>query len=403
MAAFEYTALQPDGGQTRGVITADNPRAARRELRLRQLTPLEVRETKAGAGRSNRNGGRLSAKSRALMTRQLAVMLQSGMTVEEALKAAAGDGAEKQVHAVMLSARSRVMEGARMADALAEAPKAFPQLYRAVVAAGESSGKLGEVLDSLADYLESSYRLKQQVQSALIYPAVLAVMALAMVTALMVFIVPRLVEQFDLLGGDELPFLTQLVISCSNFVRDWGLLLAGGLVLGGFAISRLMRSKPFRLGLDRIMLGLPLVGGMQRTVLAARFARIYATLSASGAPVLDALQGAKAAMTNEVFARSADQISESVREGGSFASAMRRTKAFPAIMVHMAAAGESGRNLAGMMNRAADFLENEFETTAQTALGLLEPLIIVVLGGIVGMIVLSIMLPILQLNSLALG
>lgn len=403
MAAFEYSALQEDGSQTRGVITADSAKAARRELRLRQLTPLDVKETKQREGLSNRVGGSLTAKARALMTRQLAVMLQSGMTVEEALKAAAGDGSDKDVHRLMLSARSRVMEGARLADALSEAPRAFPQLYRAVVAAGESSGQLGQVLESLADYLEGAYRLRQQIQSALIYPAVLAVLAIAMVAALMIFIVPRLVEQFDLLGGDDLPFLTQLVIGCSNFVRDWWILLLAISVAGVFGVSRLMRSRPFRLGFDRIMLGLPVVGNMQRTVLAARFARIYATLSASGAPVLEALQGAKAAMTNEVFSRGADQISESVREGASFASAMRQTKAFPAIMIHMAAAGEAGRNLPGMMNRAADFLENEFETAAQTALGLLEPLIIVVLGGIVGVIVLSIMLPILQLNSLALG
>ena len=403
MAAFEYTALQQDGSQTRGVISADSPRAARRELRLRQLTPLDVKESNNTQGRARRIGTRLTAKSRALMTRQLAVMLQSGMTVEEALKAAAGDGSDKSVHSLMLSARARVMEGARLADALSEAPTAFPQLYRAVVAAGESSGQLGDVLESLADYLESSYRLKQQVQSALIYPAVLAVLAIAMVTALMIFIVPRLVEQFDLLGGEDLPFLTQMVIGCSNFVRDWGWLLVGAILVGGFLLNRLMQARQFRLGLDRVMLGLPLVGNMQRTVLAARFARIYATLSASGAPVLEALQGAKAAMTNEVFSKGADDIADSVREGGSFASAMRQTKAFPAIMIHMAAAGEAGRNLPGMMNRAADFLENEFETTAQTALGLLEPLIIVVLGGIVGVIVLSIMLPILQLNTLALG
>jgi len=403
MAVFEYTALQQDGSHIRGVITADSPRSARRELRLRQLSPLDLKEAKGEASRSNRFGGRLSPKSRALLTRQLAVMLQSGMTVEEALKAAGGDGSDASVRRLLSSARSRVMEGARFADALSEAPKAFPQLYRAVVAAGEASGELGGVLDSLADYLESSYRLRKQVESALIYPAVLAIMALAMVTALMVFIVPRLVEQFDLMGGQDLPFLTQVVIGCSNFVRDWGLLLLAGIVISGFAFTRMMQTQQLRFGLDRAALALPVVGSMQKTVLAARFARIYATLSASGAPVLDALQGAKAAMTNAVFSRAADDISESVREGGSFASAMKRSGAFPPIMVHMAAAGEAGRDLPGMMNRAAEFLENEFDTTAQTALGLLEPLIIVVLGGIVGIIVLSIMLPILQLNTLALG
>lgn len=404
MAAFEYTALSADGKQTRGVITADSPRAARKELRMRQLTPLDVKATRGEeSGATARLRGGLSAKARALMTRQLAVMLQSGMTVEEALRAAAGDGGSATQRRLLLAARSRVMEGTRLADALGESPRAFPQLYRAVVAAGEASGQLGKVMEQLAEYLESSYRLRRQVQSALIYPAVLGVLAMTMMAALMIFIVPRLVEQFDLMGGEELPLLTRIVIAISGFVRDWGLVVIGGLVIGGFAVSRLLQTKAIRLAVDRAMLGLPIIGGMQRIVLSARFARIYSTLSVSGAPVLDALKGAQAAMTNTVFANAAGQVSESVREGGSFAAAMKRTGVFPPIMVHMAASGEAGRNLPGMMNRAADFLENEFETDAQVALGLLEPLIIVVLGGLVGLIVLSIMMPIMQLNSLALG
>ncbi|MEO0465744.1 MAG: type II secretion system inner membrane protein GspF [Pseudomonadota bacterium] len=403
MAAFEYTALSAEGKQTRGVVTADSPRAARKELRMRQLTPLDVKVTRGESEGKNRFGGGISAKSRALLTRQLAVMLQSGMTVEEALRAAAGEGGDARVRKLMLGARSRVMEGARFADALSEAPKAFPQLYRAVVAAGEASGQLGLVLESLAEYLESTYRLRRQVQSALIYPAVLAVMALLMVGALMIFIVPRLVEQFDLMGGNELPFLTRMVMGASGFIRDWGWLVAIAIAIGALVLGRLLSNQAMRLNLDRTVLALPFIGSMQRTVLSARFARIYATLSASGAPVLDALQGAKAAMTNQVFARAAQSVSESVREGGSFAGAMRRTGAFPPIMIHMAASGEQGRDLPGMMNRAADFLESEFESSAQVALGLLEPLIIVVLGGLVGLIVLSIMLPIMQLNSIALG
>ena len=404
MAAFEYTALAPDGKQTRGVITADNPRAARKELRMRQLTPLDVKATRGEeGGTAGRLRGGLSAKARALLTRQLSVMLQSGMTVEEALRAAASEGGPSVQRKLLLAARSRVMEGARLADALGESPRAFPQLYRAVVAAGEASGQLGNVLEQLAEYLESSYRLRRQVQSALIYPAVLGVLALTMVGALMIFIVPRLVEQFDLMGGEELPLLTQIVIGMSGFVRDWGVFVFGGLVLGGFLVARLLQTRSIRLAVDQALLRLPVLGGMQRVVQSARFARIYATLSVSGAPVLDALKGAEAAMTNSVFANAAVRVSESVREGGSFAAAMKRTGVFPPIMVHMAASGEAGRNLPGMMNRAADFLESEFETDTQVALGLLEPLIIVVLGGFIGVIVLSIMLPIMQLNSLALG
>lgn len=403
MAAFEYRALAADGKQTTGVITADSPRAARKELRLRQLTPLNVKATRGETAKSLTFGGNLKAKDRALLTRQLSVMLQSGMTVEEALRAAAGEGGSPTVRKLLLAARSQVMEGARLADALGESPRAFPQLYRAVVAAGEASGQLGSVLERLAEYLESSYRLKKQVQSALIYPAVLGVMALLMVGALMIFIVPQLVEQFDLMGGQDLPFLTEVVVSTSNFLRNWGLVALLVLAVGVFALNRIFSTDVARAALDRAMLGMPVIGEMQRTVLAARFARIYATLSSSGAPVLDALVGARAAMTNASFRKASDDIAEAVKEGGSFAAAMRRSGVFPPIMVHMTASGEAGRNLPDMMNRSAEFLEREFETGTQVALGLLEPLIIVVLGGIVGLIVLSIMLPIMQLNTLALG
>lgn len=402
MAAFEYTALQPDGRQTRGIVTADTPRAARKELRLRQLTPLDVK-TASAAKQSRRLGGRLNSRSRALITRQLSVMLSSGMTVEEALKAASGDRDESDVARLLSQIRSRVIEGARLADAMSEAPQAFPKLYRAVVSAGESSGELAPVLARLADYLESAYRLRRQVQSALIYPAILAFMATAMVTALMIFVIPRLVEQFDVMGGADLPVLTQFVMGLSDFTRSWGWALVVVAVAAVFVLSRAKRAPVFGAAFDRLVLAMPIIGDMQKTVLAARFARIYATLSGAGAPVLEALAGAKAAMTNHVFEQAAEEIASAVREGGSFSAAMDRTKAFPVIMVHMAAAGEVGRDLPGMMNRAAEFLESEFETNAQTALGLLEPLIIVVLGGVVGLIVLSIMLPILQLNTLALG
>ncbi len=404
MAAFEYTAIGADGRRTKGVISADSPRAARKELRLRQLTPLKVAETRGeeAAGALKIRGG-LSAKQRALITRQLAMLLQSEMTVEQALAAAAGDGENPATRKLLLGMRAQVMEGNRLADAMLSAPKAFPPLYRSVVAAGEASGKLGEVMERLADYLEKTYKLRTKVQSALIYPAVLGVMALGMVTALMVFIVPRLIEQFDMLGADRLPLITRVVIAASNFVRDYGLIMLAVIVIGGFLFQRAARTLAVKHAIDRVVLRVPFFGSMNRTVSAARFARIYATLSGSGAPVLESLSAAKGAMTNSVFANAADDIAEAVREGRSFSGAMRTTGVFPAVMTHMVASGEAGRNLPGMMNRSAEFLEAEFENASSVALGLLEPLIIIILGVVVGLIVLSIMLPIMQLNTLALG
>lgn len=402
MPAFEYVAVDGSGRRQKGVISADSPRSARRELRLRDLMALDVTpvsETAAGKGTI---GGRIGEKQRVLLIRQLAVLLQSGLPVEQALSAAADDAGPANVQKVLHAVKAEVTEGARLADAMSIAPKAFPPLVRSVTSAGELSGRLGDVMERLATYLERSHLLRQKVQTALIYPAVLGVMAVGMVVALMVFVVPRLVEQFDLFGAD-LPLITRLVIGLSEGLRAWGLELLLGIAALLLIGSRALRLPGVRTALDRISLSLPLVGNMNRIVCAGRFARVFATLSGSGATVLEALAGAKSAASNAVFEDAADTIAERVREGGSFAAALKSTGVFPPMMVHMVASGEAGRDIPGMMTRAADYLDSEFETGSAALLSLLEPLIIVVLGGLVGLIVLSIMLPILQLNTLAIG
>jgi general secretion pathway protein F len=218
----------------------------------------------------------------------------------------------------------------------------------------------------------------------------------------MVVVVPRLVEQFDLFDA-QLPLLTRIVIALSNGVREYGVLVLLLLAAFTFLSARLLRQPAMRRRLDRLILRLPLIGSQARTVAAARFARVYSTLSASGATVLESLEGAKGAANNTVIADAADFIAERVREGGSMSSALSATGVFPPMMVHMVTSGEAGRDVPGMMNRAADFLDTEFETGSAALLALAEPLIIVLMGGIVGLIVMSIMLPILQLNTLAMS
>lgn len=403
MAAYDYKALTADGRRTSGVISADNPRSARRELRARQLTPVEVEESGQSKSRGARLRGRLSHKQRTLFTRQMAVLLQSGMTVEQALTAAAADGSAASVKALILGVRAQVMEGVTLADSLRSAPSAFPALYRSVVSAGESSGKLPAVLDQLATNLERTYKMASTARAALVYPAVLGVMALLMVTALMVFVVPKLVEQFAMLGTTELPLLTQIVIGASDFARSWSWLLALCIFAGVAVFSQAMKSPAFRKSLDAFLLGFPLIGPLIQTLSAAQFARVHATLAGSGATVIEALAAARGAMSNAVFRDAATAIIEQVQQGGTLSSAMRATKVFPPLLTHMVQSGEAARDVPAMMNRAADFLESEFEATTRTLLSLLEPAIIVILGGIVGTIVLSIMLPIMQLNTLALG
>lgn len=403
MAAFEYKALTADGRRTSGVISADTAQAARRELRGRQLTPVSLTEARGEKAPGFAGSGRLSDKERTLLTRQLAVLVSSGMTIEQALTAAAGDSDASPRRGLLLGVRSQVMEGAPLAEAMRAAPRAFPPLFRAVVSSGETSGRLGLVLDQLAHHLERSYRLRTLVRSALIYPAILGVMATFMVTALMVWVVPKLVEQFAMLGADELPPLTRFVIGLSGFVQNWGLfvLLAAGMSV--YLVRLVLKIPRWKLQWDGLVLRAPFFGDMARKVSAARFARIHATMSGAGATVIESLSGARNAMGNLVFRTAADQILETVQRGGALSSAMKSTGVFPQMMVHMVASGEAARNVPGMMNRAADFLEDEFETATNVALGLLEPMIIILLGGIVGTIVLSIMLPIMQLNTLALG
>ena len=402
MAAFEYIAIDGAGKRTTGIITSETARSARRELRLRDLMAVNLNPVTNEKGRPQKQRGRIGAKERVLLMRQLAVLLQSGLPVEQALIAASASDASPAVQRALHGVRAEVTEGARLADAMKIAPQAFSPLMRSVTQAGEMSGQLGGVMERLATYLERSFQLRQKVQTALIYPALLALMAFAMVIALMLIIVPRLVDQFDLFGS-ELPAITEFVIALSNRLRsDWPWLV-GGLLLLGVSLTRGLRHPAMRRRIDRLVLALPLIGKLTRIVCAGRFARVFATLSGSGATVLDALHGARAATGNTVFEDAANTIAERVREGGSFAAALQATCVFPPMMVHMVASGETGRDLAGMMTRAADFLDNEFETGSAALLSLLEPLIIVFLGGVVGLIVLSIMLPILQLNTMAIG
>lgn len=402
MAAFEYVALDNDGKRRSGVISADSARSARKELRLRELMVLNVNPVAEKQAKSVIRRGRISEKQRVLLVRQMSVLLKSGLAVEQALGACAGNENPVAVQKAVHTVRADVVEGARLSDAMALAPDAFPPLVRAVTSAGEMSGKLGDIMESLATYLERTYQLRQKVRAALIYPALLSVMALGMVVALMVVVVPRLVEQFDLFDT-KLPLLTRVVIGLSNGVREYGLFILLLLAALSFLGARLLRQPAMRRSLDRAVLKLPLIGQQTRTVAAARFARVFATLSASGATALESLEGAKGAANNTVFADAADLIAERVREGGSFSAALSATGAFPPMMVHMVTSGEAGRDVPGMMNRAADFLDTEFETGSAALLAVAEPLIIVLMGGIVGLIVLSIMLPILQLNTLAMS
>ncbi len=400
MPSFEYEALDLSGRAKKGVVNADNPRLARRELRRLALTPVSISAPREGAGAGAKAPARLNSSDLVIMTRQLSVLIGATTPLEEALNAVALQTEKPGVRKRMLGVRERVLEGWRFADALAEDKKSFSDLYRAVVAAGEASGDLSGVLDRLATMLEKNRSMMNKAIASLIYPAALALVAAGVVTAMMVGVVPKIVEQFQSFDAD-LPFVTKVVIGISGFLASYGLFLLGGLVLGGIAFWQAMKTPAFKRAFDAWVLTLPVLGKLLRGLDGARFARTLATLFAGGAPLLDSLRGAQRTVGNSYMRERLDGVITQVREGASMAASLKRASVLPPMMTHMVAAGERAGAVPLMLDKSAAQLEEEFDTASTVALRLLEPLIIIGMGGVVMLIVVAIMLPILRLNSLA--
>lgn len=404
MPAFEYEALDIAGKSKRGVVSADSARQARFELRRLNLTPVQI-----SAPRSERRTGdlfqrapRISPSQLVILTRQLSALIGASTPLEEALNAVAMQTEKPGARTRLLGVRERVMEGWRFADALAEDKKSFPDLYRAVVAAGETSGDLAGVLDRLATMLEKNRAMRNKAIASLIYPAALAMVATGVVTALMVFVVPKIIEQFNAFDA-ELPFLTRVVVGVSTWVANYGLYAAVGVVILGVALWRALKEPRVKLVFDRGTLRIPIIGKLARAVDGARFARTLATLFSGGAPLLDSIVGAQRTISNSYIRERLDTTVTMVGEGASMAAGLKRAKELPPMLTHMVAAGERAGALPQLLDKAAIQLEEEFDTASTVALRLLEPAIIIAMGGAVVVIVLSILLPILQLNALAAG
>lgn len=403
MPAFEYEALDFGGKTKKGVLSADSQRQARQELRRMNLTPVRLSaprsEAKAGAFGSKKP--RVKPGQLVMMTRQLSALTSAGTPLEEALNAVAVQ-AEGPARTRLIGVRERVMEGWRFADALAEDEKSFPPLYRAVIAAGETSGDLAGVLDRLAAMLEKNRAIQNKAVASLIYPAALMVIAGGVVTALMVFVVPKIIEQFNSFNA-ELPFLTKIVVGLSNWTVSYGLIVLLLIVIGGVAFWRAMKEPAFKLAVDRFVLRLPVIGRLSRAIDGARFARTLATLFSGGAPLLDSLVGAQRTVSNDHIRSRLNRTVSMVGEGASLAASLKRADVLPPMLTHMVAAGERAGALSDLLDKAAVQLEEEFDTASTVALRLLEPVIIVAMGGAVLVIVLSILLPILRINTLAVG
>ena len=401
MAAFEYRALDTRGRQRTGILEADSSRQVRQMLREKELAPLEVKAARAreASGTGWRLVRGLSAPDLALLTRQLATLVQAALPIEEALGAAAAQAGSARIQAMLLAVRARVLEGHSLAESLKAFPAAFPELYRATVAAGEHAGHLGPVLERLADYTEQRQQSRQKIQLALLYPLILMIASLAIVGFLLGYVVPDVVRVF-VDSGQTLPALTRGLIAVSDLVRAWGWLALP--LLGGalFAGRRALRDEALRLRWHRVLLRLPLLGGLLRTAECARFASTLAILTRSGVPLVEALEIAGQVIGNRLIRGEVREAARKVREGGSLTRALEATRQFPPMMLHMIASGERSGELDQMLARTATTQENDLAARVAMLVGLFEPFMLVFMGATVLVIVLAILMPILSLNQL---
>ena len=402
MGAFEYVALDLQGKESKGLIEGDTPKHVRQILRDRHMLPVQVtevaqKEAKRQSTFSLRSG--MSSSELALITRQLASLSQSGLPLEEALLAVAQQNDQPRSKSILLGVRSRVMEGHTLADGLGEFPQAFPDLYRATVAAGEQSGHLDVVLERLADYTEARQELRQRVTNALVYPIALVSMAVAIIGFMLATVVPRIVSVFENASG-ELPALTRYLIATSDFVRDHWLALIIGLAALIYGLWRLLQEDGPKRSYHRFLLRMPITGRLTRGINTARFTRTFSILAGSGVPILDALKIAAEVIVNLPMRDAVNEATLRVREGAAISQSLAVSKLFPPMMIHLIASGETGGRLEEMLSRTADYQEREVDGLIATLLGILQPLLIALMGAVVMTIVLAILLPIFEINNL---
>lgn len=403
MGAFEYTAVDAAGRERKGVLEGDTARQVRQLLRDQALLPLAVNEVsqseqKQREGRFTIKRG-VSASDISLLTRQIATLVRSGLPLEEALAAVSEQTEKPRVRSIVMGVRAKVMEGHTLADGLSDFPTVFDELYIATVAAGEQSGHLDTVLERLADYTENREQLRSRTVNAMLYPVLLFVVCISIVALLLTFVVPKIVKQFEN-SKAELPMLTQVLIAISDFLRDWGWLLLIVVGLAAWGFRRWLRDPNARRRFHATLLRVPLLGKVVRGSNTARFARTFSTLTSSAVPVLEALRISGEVVTNLPMRDAVQDAATRVREGAPIGKSLGSSKIFPPMMIHLISSGESSGELETMLDRAATNQEREMDSILSAAVGLLGPLMILFMGGMVLLIVLAMLLPIFQLNQL---
>jgi general secretion pathway protein F len=404
MPAFRYEAVDAAGATRKGVVNADSPRAARADLRVQGLTPLNVEAIAAqvdasGATRSRGFGERLSSVELALFTRQMASLLEAGLPLEQAFTALLEQAEKPYLRDLIASIRAEVMGGISFSDALSHHPRDFDQIYRGLVSSGEQIGQLARVLSRLADYIERRNSLVQKVRLAFTYPAIVTVVAFAIVIFLLTYVVPQIVSVFAN-TKQKLPLLTVMMLAVSDFMRAWGILLGLALVAAWFAWRRALQNPALKRRWHTWLLTAPVYGKFERSLNTARFASTLAITTGSGVPILRALDTSRDTLSNVAMRDLVEQATASVREGISLARALSVQKHFPPMLVHMIRAGEITGELPAMLERAANSQQADLERRTLTIAGLLEPVLILAMGLVVLLIVLAVLMPIIEINQL---
>ena len=400
MPAYQFTAIDASGKQQKGVLEADSARQIRQQLRDKEWTPIAVDPVEQKD--KNKTSGffqkSFSAYDLALMTRQLAVLVAASIPLEEALRAVAKQSEKVHVQNLLLSVRSKVLEGHSLAQAMQQIGR-FPDLYIATIAAGERSGHLDLILDQLADYTENRFAMQKKIQGAMIYPIILMLMSFAIVMGLMTYVVPDIVKTFDQ-SKQALPWITVALMTASEVIRTaWPFILVAS-IFAVFLLVRFLRTSAGHYAFDRLTLKLPLFGKLSRGINAARFASTLSILTQSGVPLVDALKIGAAVSSNWIIRDAVNIAAEKVTEGGNLATQLERCGYFPPMMVQMIKSGEASGELDRMLARASNMQDREVTTLISTLLALLEPLMLVVMAAIVLVIVIAVMLPIVNMNNM---
>lgn len=397
MGAYQFQALKKNGSSEKGIIEADSERHARQVLRERGLIPTHVQTlTQQRLGKTK---GKLSAADLSLLTRQLATLLAAGIPVEESLRGVIEQTEKDKVREVIMGIRAKVLEGFGLAQAMAQYPNAFPELYRATVGSGEHTGRLDLVLEKLADYTENQQQTRQKVQQALIYPVIMILVSTAIISFLLTFVVPKIIEVFTS-SGQTLPGMTQLLIDISDFLKSYGLYTLIALILAFIGFKKSLSNLRIKTAWHKFLLRLPIVSYLIKTINVARYIHTFGILFAAGVSVLETMRVSASLITNVVMRKAFDTATIRVREGSGINEALKETGYISPMAIHLIASGEKSGQLSNMMERAANHLDSEVKRLIDTSLTLLEPLVILFMGAVVLFIVLATLLPIFSMEQL---